>query len=249
MSGLPWYRMYTEFASDPKVQSMDEPSQRRFVMLLCLKCDGCLPDLTDDEVACALRISVDDAISTKELFIKKGFIGENWDIIKWDKRQYKSDNSAERTRAWRERQREKKQSDNSETSQERHDTVTVTPPDTDTDTDNTPLAPQGEKCPHSKIIELYHRILPELPSVQVWNAQSKKNLSSRWREGKDRQSLEWWETFFRDEIRSRPFLMGKVKDFKANLGWIVGPKNFSKIMNGQYPKENDRKQGGTPSWL
>ena len=35
---MDWFRMYAEFATDPKVQMMPEAMQRRLVMLLCLQC-------------------------------------------------------------------------------------------------------------------------------------------------------------------------------------------------------------------
>lgn len=88
-------------------------------------------------------------------------------------------------------------------------------------------------CPHQKIVEAYHSILPELPQVQVWSDTQKKKLAARWKEDANRQSVEWWESFFK-RIRACDFLMGKVNGFRANLGWMVGPENFGKIMNGQY---------------
>lgn len=92
-----WFRMYSEFAHDPKIQSMGETSQRRFVMLLCLRCDGELEKLTDDEIAFALRIDPNELQKSKELFIKKGFIDDKWNILNWDKRQY----TAERKQQYR----------------------------------------------------------------------------------------------------------------------------------------------------
>ena len=129
-----WFRMYSEFAYDPKVQSMDETSQRRFLIVLCLQCDGSLKQLTDSEIAVALRIGEDDLLKTKELFVKKGFIDDQWGVLHWDKRQYNSDTSTPRTRTWRERKNAQK-SDGNKTSQERHKNSGVTSPDTDTDTD------------------------------------------------------------------------------------------------------------------
>ncbi|GAH78620.1 unnamed protein product, partial [marine sediment metagenome] len=37
---MKWLRLYYEFATDPKIQSMDETLQRRYIMLLCLKGNG-----------------------------------------------------------------------------------------------------------------------------------------------------------------------------------------------------------------
>ena len=40
----PWFRMYHELAVDPKVQMLSEIDQRRYLMLLCLRC--CNGDVT-----------------------------------------------------------------------------------------------------------------------------------------------------------------------------------------------------------
>ena len=94
-------------------------------------------------------------------------------------------------------------------------------------------APSGAKCPHQAIIDAYHEILPELPRVKSWSETSKKNLRSRWREEPKRQSVEWWRRFFK-RVRDCGFLMGRKTEWRASLTWMVGPKNFEKIMNGQY---------------
>lgn len=118
---LPWFRMYAEWAKDPKVQSMDETLQRRFVMLLCLKCSEELTNVSHDELACALRISSEELETTLDTFRRKGFLDESDNIANWEKRQFKSDTSAERVRRYREKRR---------------CNVTETPPDTDTDTES-----------------------------------------------------------------------------------------------------------------
>ena len=40
MSSQQWFRFYAEFATDPKVQMLSEQDQRRFIMLLCLRCSN-----------------------------------------------------------------------------------------------------------------------------------------------------------------------------------------------------------------
>ena len=59
-----WFRMYAEFATDPKVQMMSEANQRRFVMVLCLRCSNDHVTLQDEEVAFQLRISNDEWAQT-----------------------------------------------------------------------------------------------------------------------------------------------------------------------------------------
>ena len=113
---------------------MDETLQRRFIMLLCLKCNGDLENLNENELACALRISQKDLQETKKIFIEKHFIDENWNVLNWDKRQYRSDLSTERVRKYRAKKEQEKNGKN-ETLQKRYSNSEVTPPDTDTDTD------------------------------------------------------------------------------------------------------------------
>ena len=106
----PWFRTYAEFATDAKVQSMSEPMQRRLIMLFCLKCSDVLQTLSDEDIAFQLRISVDELASTKVLFMKKGFITKTWEIRNWERRQFVSDASAKRQKAYRERQKKKQAS-------------------------------------------------------------------------------------------------------------------------------------------
>lgn len=120
--GNSWFRMYAEFATDPKVQMMSEAYQRRFIMLLCIRCGNDHVTLQDEEVAFQLRISNDEWTSTKAVFLGKNLINDDNTPTAWDKRQFRSDSSAERVRKHREA---KKSTCN----------VTVTAPDTEADTE------------------------------------------------------------------------------------------------------------------
>lgn len=131
---MDWFRMYGEFATDPKVQMMSEADQRRFVMLLCLRCSNDDVTLHETEIAFQLRISNEEWATSKALFLSKGLIDEDCRPLAWDRRQFVSDSSAARVAAHRAK---KKQACN----------VTVTPPDTDTDTEEDlkpPLSPLTE---------------------------------------------------------------------------------------------------------
>lgn len=139
--GNAWFRMYAEFATDPKVQSMPEAMQRRLTMLFCMRCSDVTVTLSDDELAFAMRISDAELAETKALFLRKGFIDESWELTNWDKRQFASDSSAERTRAYRERQKQKQK--DVETSQKRHGDDL----DTDTDTDTEKKKNKKAKAP------------------------------------------------------------------------------------------------------
>ena len=117
-----WFRMYAEFATDPKVQMLSESDQRRYMMLLCLRCGNGDVTLQDSEIAFQLRISEQDWLSTKAALLSKCLINADSKPSAWDKRQFVSDSSAERVAAHRERN---KAACN----------VTVTPPETETETE------------------------------------------------------------------------------------------------------------------
>lgn len=134
-----WFRLYAEFATDPKVQMLSEAAQRRYLMLLCLRCGNGDVTLQDEEIAFQLRISNDDWAETKAQLQAKGLIDGSARPTAWDKRQYVSDSSATRVAAHRARKKQQaKPACN----------VTVTPPDTDTDTEEaiTPIAPKGDSA-------------------------------------------------------------------------------------------------------
>ncbi len=130
-----WFRLYSEFSHDPKIQMMTEAMQRRYIMLMCLRCSNVTETLQETELAFHLRITEHELAETKALFLAKKFIDKDWNLLNWEKRQYLSDSSTARVRAHREKTRN----------------VTVTPmkrsgnvPDTDTDTE------QIQKRPESK---------------------------------------------------------------------------------------------------
>lgn len=100
-----WFRLYSEFATDPKVQMLSESDQRRLIMLFCFRCNDNVT-LHDEEVTFLLRISNDEWQQTKALFIAKGFINSDNEILNWDKRQFTSDTSKNRVAAYRERKKQ-----------------------------------------------------------------------------------------------------------------------------------------------
>ncbi|MCA1989494.1 MAG: hypothetical protein LDL07_10185 [Desulfarculus sp.] len=91
-----------------------------------------------------------------------------------------------------------------------------------------------QAVPHSEIIALYHEVLPELPRVATWPPHRKALLRARCREDSARADPEWWRRFFSEQVRGSPFLMGQVRDFKADLEWLLSPKNFAKVLDGRY---------------
>lgn len=131
----PWFRMYAEFLNDPKVQMLSETDQRRYIMLLCLRCNGHVT-LHETEIAFQLRISDEEWCRTKAVLMERHLISNDNNPTAWDKRQYPSDSSVERVRRHREGKR------NADvTLQKRRDNAV----DSDTDTEVNPLAQKSDE--------------------------------------------------------------------------------------------------------
>jgi len=101
----PWFRMYAEFANDPKVQMLSEVNQRRFVMLLCFRCSNDDETFQDEHVTFQLRISNDEWNKTREILLANNLINEHNIPRGWNKRQFLSDSSTERVKKHREKKK------------------------------------------------------------------------------------------------------------------------------------------------
>jgi hypothetical protein len=190
-----WFRLYHEFASDPKIQSMPEHMQRRLVIIFCLRCSNVLETLQENEIIFALGISEKEWEETKQLFVSKcfiRFISGKCNVINWNKRQFISDSSTERVKKYREK---------NATLQKRYKGVTVTPSDTDTDTDtDTDI----KRIQDTKKQATKHFSKPSLEEVQAY-CQERKNLVG------PRRFLDYYE--------SNGWKVGKnpMKDWKAAI--------------------------------
>lgn len=102
----PWFRMYHEFATDPKVQMLSEVDQRRYIMLLCLRCSNGEETLSDVTVTFQLRCSNKEYVATKKVLMDIGLIDKNNMPVKWNERQFLSDSSTERVKKYRAKRKE-----------------------------------------------------------------------------------------------------------------------------------------------
>lgn len=91
--------------------------------------------------------------------------------------------------------------------------------------------------PFDKIIDLYHKELPELPKVAKLTTKRKGYIRQRWIE--DLTTLEKWGNYFFFVSKS-DFLMGRTNGtgdrppFRADIEWLTNPTNFTKIAEDKY---------------
>ncbi len=106
---------------------------------------------------------------------------------------------------------------------------------------------RGSQCPHQNIIELYHEKLPEAPIVTTWPESLQKFTRARW-QTKGQDSIEFWEKYF-DYVSHSKWLTGQVKDWCADLEWLVRPTNFNKVLNGRYHRNMARIYNNMEGWI
>ncbi len=110
--------------------------------------------------------------------------------------------------------------------------------------------PAIPNCPHERLIELYHEMLPTCTCVREWNETRRGYLQARWREKAKPNGttqgyttieggIDWWRKYFAWVSESR-FLTGRAsgrgdkRPFVADLEWLVRPTNFAGVIEGKY---------------
>ena len=88
-------------------------------------------------------------------------------------------------------------------------------------------------CPHEKIIDMYHKLLPELQGVnkKLWKGSKReRDLSDRWKQNEEFRKGEFWDWFFKNVRTSSHHMGGSEGGWKADLGWLVKKENFIKMV-------------------
>lgn len=114
---------------------------------------------------------------------------------------------------------------------------------------STPCSPPKDELPpwktkrfHEQVIAKYHEHCPELPAVRVefWKGERQKNLNARLAEYEPARELGWWDKFF-GYVAAIDLLMGRLPpkpgqqdSWNADLGWLVKPENFRKVVENTY---------------
>lgn len=138
MSGLPWFRMYTDFMDNEIVEFLSFEDQRHYVFLLCMKQGGLLDKeypqkgMRDRVISRKLGIHGEAFDNAKKRIMAVGLIDEDWQPLGWNDRQFTSDSAAERQRKYREKKKKQSFADNGDKALRNGD-VTVTLQDKDKD--------------------------------------------------------------------------------------------------------------------
>lgn len=116
-------------------------------------------------------------------------------------------------------------------------------------------SPAKSQIPVEKIIDLYKEVLPTLPQPRGVSETNKRAIKMRWEEyrkagafkpfmkggiSEENAGLEFFRQFF-EAVTQSPFLMGEKTDFQASLPWLMGIRNFAKVLDGVYHRSSKKK--------
>jgi hypothetical protein len=235
---MKWFRLYTDILDDTKLRGLEEGDKWRFICLLATASEhdkeGLIPESIQN-VSWRIRCRQDHLEKTIEKLIQLNILKQNEngfiEFTNWRKRQFRSDNVSERVKRYR------------NVTRNVTETLHETAPETDTEQSRDIYSPQSQSedsCPHEKIIELYHKILPECSKVKVWSDTRRKKLRSRWREDPKRQELDWWRVYFENVRLCFWFTTENKKNWYPNLEWLVESRNLINVIEKRYFNEIQR---------
>ena len=119
---MPWLRLYTDTVDNEKIRLLAFEDRWHYIALLCLMQQGVLDtenELLERKIAVKLGVQLPALQEIKKRLMDVELIQNNFRPVGWNKKQYKSDSSVERTRKYR-KNKDKKTCDVTTPSLQRH---------------------------------------------------------------------------------------------------------------------------------
>lgn len=228
---MPWFRLYSRMIDDDRLRLLAFEDRWHFVALCCLKNDGLLDELDTDmrlrRIAVRLGVQLRELDEISRRLKEVGLIDETMSPVAWDKLQFRSDNSTERVKKYREKQQRNKV--------KRCGNVTVTGQDTDTDTEED-ISPKGDcasgdalKPEH--VVEEWNKFAPKLGKPLVRKITPARRQLLKARIGQN--DLEDFVLVFTKAQQSK-FLRGETGWRGFSFDWLFKQANFQKVIEGNY---------------
>lgn len=228
MSAMQWFRLYSRIVDDEKLRLLAFEDRWHFVALCCLKSDGLLdePDteLRSRKIAVKLGVQIRELDEIARRLREVDLIDETLNPIAWQELQFRSDNSTERVKKYRQKQQR-----NAAT---RLRNVSVTVQETETETDkkeaNASSCPSGDGLKPDHFMEIWNEDIAPLgkQAVRAFGPERRTLVKARIRE----HGLPGMREVIAN-IRGSPFLI----DAKGiQFDWVIQKRNFQKILEGNY---------------
>jgi hypothetical protein len=233
MSGLQWFRLYHRIVDDEKLRLLAFEDRWHFVALCCLKADGLLDTPIDSlrsrKIAVKLGVQLRELDEIGRRLQEVGLVDENLSPVAWDELQYKSDNSTDRVKKYREKQQRN--------TVKRERNVSVTRQETETETDiTTKVVCASGDAPTllpEHIVEEWNKTSAKLGKPQVRNITPERRQNLKARIGQ--YSIDDFHDVF-GKIERSAFLRGETQGWPrgATFDWTFKKANFQKILEGNY---------------
>lgn len=261
---LPWWRAYNEMVDDEKLRLLAFEDRWHFVALLCCKGAGILdaddtPELMRRKVAVKLGLDMRAFEEAIRRIAEVGLIDkETLQPLKWNKRQHRSDSSAERTRKYRENKKKKASDDNATdgtrrgdgdvTSQKRHGDAL----DTDTDTDTEEKGRSSSEGGGANSENLGANTVP--PAKAAGSTTRGKRLSKDWLLPKTwgEWALEQCSQWKREDVvrvaeKFRDYWVAKSGKDATKTDWEATWRNWVRRELEERPPRAPSAAGGQPN--
>lgn len=229
MSQMQWFRLYSRIVDDEKLRLLAFEDRWHFVALCCLKSDGLLDEAVSDlrtrKIAVKLGVQARELEEVGRRLQEVGLIDETLSPLAWDELQYRSDNSTDRVKKYREKQRGNKV--------KRDGNVSVTAQETDTDTEELEAKAScaSDDAPALRpehILEKWNEIAPDIgkPKIRKLTPERRDMVKARIAQN----PIDDFVTVF-GNIRGSPFL----QSYRGmGFDWCMKKANFQKILEGNY---------------
>ena len=137
MADMPWLRLYTDTVDNEKIRLLAFEDRWHYIAILCCMQQGILKEndnLLIRKLSVKLGLQLREVEEVKRRLIEVNLIDDNFIPIGWNKHQFKSDNSTDRVRKYREN-KVKQNGNVSKPLLKRKCNAIDTDTDTDTDTE------------------------------------------------------------------------------------------------------------------
>lgn len=226
---MQWFRLYNRMIDDDKLRLLAFEDRWHFVALCCLKSDGLLDEPDSDirtrRVAVKLGVQVRELDEISRRLREVGLVDEHLQPIAWDDLQFRSDNSTDRVKKYREKQQRN--------AAQRLRNVSETVQETEAETDTEKKEPNGscasgDALKPDHVFDFWNEDIAPLGkrAVRSRSPERRQLVKARLRE----HDLPTFQEVFAN-IRGSPFLLEATG---IQFDWVMQKRNFLKILEGNY---------------
>ncbi len=233
MSQMQWFRLYSRIVDDEKLRLLAFEDRWHFVAICCLRSSGLLDepdsDLRNRKIAVKLGVQVRELEEIARRLREVDLIDGNMNPVAWDELQYRSDNSTDRVKKYREKQQRN--------GAKRLRNVSVTGQETDTETESKSSKEDDRSSGDDPslrpehVFEGYQDLAKDLGLTIPRDFTPERRQLVRGRIAQH-PLADFLEVFAK--CRGSPFLRGDRGRTPLTIDWLMKKGNFQKVLEGNY---------------